>query len=151
MSDFHRMICEAFPEKVSMPPMSLRAGDRLDDGLEPLPFDRELDRPTRDYLDRHMFGLHYLDAASWQHYLPILLTSTFEHFATPSNHVDLFLMVLSSASSELHALAPEQKAVIIAMLEHVAFGQGSIRADEAMLALQQYWWPHSDYGEGSRN
>ena len=58
----------------SLPPLTLRGGNAVDSYNEPMPFDRVADEPTDAYFEGFAFwGLGYLDASSWRHYLPRLI------------------------------------------------------------------------------
>ena len=69
----------AFPPTAAPPPISLRAGNALDDYAEPPPFDPEADAPTDAYIEAYYHGIHFLDAPSWRHYLPVLLEYVLSH------------------------------------------------------------------------
>jgi hypothetical protein len=67
----------AFKEDLdSVPPMTLRAGNAVDDCVEPPPYSPDEDAVTDDYLHQFRWGLGYLDAKSWRHYLPHLIAHT---------------------------------------------------------------------------
>jgi hypothetical protein len=63
---------EAFrAEAASTPPLTLRGGNAVDSYVPATPFEPADDEPTDAYLERFTFwGLGYLDARSWRHYLP---------------------------------------------------------------------------------
>jgi len=72
-------------ERARLPATSLRGGDALDDCAEPPPFDACVDIVTDDYLYRFHWGVGYLDAASWRHYLPALIEHTLRGFGLPGD------------------------------------------------------------------
>ena len=66
---------EAFRREVEIPPpLTLRGGNAVDGYAVPAPFDSAVDEPTDAYFEGFAFwGLGYLDARSWRHYLPRLI------------------------------------------------------------------------------
>jgi hypothetical protein len=66
---------------VGDPPITLRAGNALDDYETPPVFDVRLDEPTDTYLEHYAhYGLTYLDPPSWRHYLPRLIGYALRHY-----------------------------------------------------------------------
>jgi hypothetical protein len=56
------------------PPLTLRGANAVDSYDQPIPFNPVDDEPTDAYLEGFAFwGLGYLDARSWRHYLPRLI------------------------------------------------------------------------------
>jgi hypothetical protein len=54
--------------------LTLRGANAVDSYSRPMPFDPAEDSPTDQYLEGCAFwGLGYLDAHSWRHYLPRLI------------------------------------------------------------------------------
>ncbi len=85
------------------PAMSLRAGEAVDAYREPPPFDPVLDEPTDDYLAAYAFeGILYLDAASWRHYLPLLIDYSLRHMhSSPSLAIEGLLWSLRPPERDL--------------------------------------------------
>jgi hypothetical protein len=132
-----------------IPPMSLRAGNSRDEYREAPSFDPDLDRPTPEYLERYFWGIAHLDAESWRYYLPILLGYALQNIANGrSMAVDAFLASLRPPDREpprLEALSAEQKAEVVAMLDKLAFEDGSAWKSQAITALEEYWAPGALY------
>ena len=60
------------------PPLTLRGANAVDSYDVPTPFDPAQDEPTDAYLEGFGFwGIGYLDARSWRHYLPRLIGYAF--------------------------------------------------------------------------
>ena len=69
----------------SPPPLTLRGGNAVDSYNQPVPFDPAEDEPSDAYFEGFAFwGLGYLDARSWRHYLPRLLDYAFRHPNDPA-------------------------------------------------------------------
>jgi hypothetical protein len=67
------------------PPLTLRGGNAVDSYSQPMPFDPAEDEPTDAYLEGFAFwGLGYLDARSWRHYLPRLIDYAFRRPNDPA-------------------------------------------------------------------
>ena len=149
--DLVRRAFEAFrTDATTIPPMTLRGGNAVDSYHDPPPYDLQLDDPTNEYLDRYCFwGLIYLDAASWRHYLPRLIDYALGRAADPGSLViESLLSSLRPPDSEpprLASLSPEQEAVLVSFLDALAFDQGSAYQDFAMQVLEEYWVPHALY------
>ncbi len=133
------------------PAMTLRGGNAVDSYDYPPPYDAELDQPTDDYFAAHAFwGLGYLDAASWRHYLPQLIAYTFRHIADPATMAPEGLLYSLRPPDRdpprLATLTPEQEAAIVAFLEALAFGDdaGYYQAD-ALQILEEWWLPNARY------
>lgn len=135
----------------SQPAISLRAGSAIDQYDEPPPFDPALDAPTDAYLAAYTyFGLGYLDAASWRHYLPQLIDYTFRHVDTPATMAPAGLLAsLRPPDHEpprLATLSAQQEAAIVAFLEALAFGDDTdAYQDDALLILEEWWLPNARY------
>jgi hypothetical protein len=140
---------DALSAGVASPTMSLRGGNARDEYREPPPFDPELDRPTPEYLERYFWGIAHLDAESWRYYLPMLIEHTLQNVGNPrSMAVDAFLASLRPPDREpprLESLSAEQKAQVIALLDRLAFEDGSAWKSQAMTALEEYWAPGALY------
>ena len=128
------------------PPLTLRGGCDLDSYLPPSSFDPDQDEPTDEYLERHAFwGLGYLDAASWRHYLPRLMEYACTRPDDPAMVVEALIRSLRPPDRyppRLASLGAEQEDVVRAFLESLAFGEfgGALHGD-AEQALNEWWWP----------
>jgi hypothetical protein len=138
-------------DSAAPPALTLRGGDAVDSYETPPPYDPALDQPTDEYIAAYTFwGLIYLDAASWRHYLPQLIAYTFRHIADPDT---------MAPEGLLHSLRPPdhdpprlatltlvQEAAIVAFLEALAFGDdtGYYQAD-ALQILEEWWLPNARY------
>ncbi len=153
--EISRRAFEAFRADVeAVPPMTLRGGDAVDGYDDPPSYDPTVDKPTDAYLERYTFwGLIYLDAASWRHYLPRLIDYALRniHNHTPGTlAIDGVLSSLRPPDREpprLGSLTPTQEAVVVAFLDALAFGEDSVYQDFAMRVLEEYWVPNALYRE----
>ena len=132
------------------PALTLRGGNAVDSyDLPPAP-DPTLDAPDEAYLERYAFwALPHLDAASWRHYLPRLIDYALRNLgeATPMV-IDGLLASLRPPDREpprLASLSAEQEAVVVAVLDVLAFDERSLHRDLAMQVLEEYWVPNSLY------
>ncbi|MBK5296752.1 MAG: hypothetical protein JJE40_06295 [Vicinamibacteria bacterium] len=135
------------PDLEAPPPLTLRGGNAVDGYDRPEPFDPARDQPTDAYLEGFTFwGLGYLDARSWRHYLPRLIDYTLRRPDNPAMVVDALVQSLRPPDRyppRLASLSPEQEAVVIAFLEQVAVGDvASGVRDEAQQALEEWWLPN---------
>src|SRR3982750_2144621 len=73
------------PSPPEVPPLTLRGGNALDDGLVAPPFDPVLDRPTADYFEANHCGISYLDPTSWRYYLPLLQAFALQNLGNPNS------------------------------------------------------------------
>lgn len=136
-------------ELATAPPMSLRGGNALDEYREPPPFDEALDAPNDQYLENYYWGLPHLDPASWRHYLPFFIDYALRHMEAAEMPVDTLLFSLRPPDREpprFGSLSADQRAVVVALLDHLAFDASSVWQAEAMTALEEYWGPDSLYG-----
>ncbi len=128
-ADLEAKIAAAFEVELARPPfMSLRGASEADLGRPAPPFEPELDGPSVAYLERHAYDLPFLDAESWRNYLPRLLTLAVAHIASASNAVDGLLGSLrppDHAPPRLASLSAKQEAAVVAVLEALAFNEGS--------------------------
>ena len=133
------------------PAMTLRGGDAEDSYRTPPPYDPQLDAPTDEYIAAYTFwGLIYLDAASWRHYLPQLIDYSFRHIGDPNTMApEGLLNSLRPPDRDpprLGSLTPEQEAVIVAFLEELAFSDDAeFFHDDAMQILEEWWLPNARY------
>ena len=140
----------AFARDRAVPPnLSLRGGNAVDSYLLPEPYDEEFDRPDDAYLEAHTFwGLAHLDAASWRHYLPLLIDYTLRHPDDPKMVVEGLLHNLRPPDRQpprLASLDGEQQAVIAAFLEFLCFEQGYADGDFSCQVLEEWWLPNALY------
>ena len=133
------------------PTLSLRGGDAIDSYDSAPPYDPTVDAPTDEYLEHYTFwGLIYLDAASWRHYLPLLIDYAFRNLHHPTSMVvEGLLNSLRPPDREpprLASLTPDQEAVIVALLEDLAFSDDTAVYQEDVLTILEEWWlPHARY------
>jgi hypothetical protein len=126
------------------PAMSLRSGAAVDRYDEPPAFDPELDRVSDEYLEKYAFdGLTYLDAASWRHYLPALIEYAIASSARPGMVIEGLIWSLrppDRVPPRLGSLTPEQEAVMVELLERVAFGDRQFAEQQLALQVLEEWW-----------
>ncbi len=138
---------EAFgPDARAVPPLTLRGGNAVDGYDEAEPFDAARDEPTDAYLEGFAFwGLGYLDAQSWRHYLPRLISYAFRHPDDPAMAVEALIRSLRPPERyppRLTTLTAEQEAVVVAFLETLAFDDGPENMQhDAQQALEEWWLP----------
>jgi len=91
-----RRAFEAFADDLAVPPpLTLRGANAVDSYDRPEVFDTALDRPTDEYLEGFAFwGLAYLDAQSWRHYLPRLIEYAFAKPSDPAMVVEALVRSL---------------------------------------------------------
>jgi hypothetical protein len=147
-----RQAYEAFRIDVERAPIiSLRGGNAIDRYGAPPPYDPEVDTLTDDYLATYTFwGLGYLDAPSWRHYLPSLIAYTFRHITSLNTMApEGVLSSLRPPDREpprLATLTPEQETVIVAFLEALAFSDDTrLYQEDAMQILDEWWLPNARY------
>ena len=130
----------------AVPPLTLRGGNAVDDYDEAEPFDSAHDTETDAYLEGFAFwGLGYLDARSWRHYLPRLIDYAFRHPDDPRMVVEVLVRTLRPPDRyppRLATLTADQEAVVVAFLETLALDdrEGNSRGD-ARQALEEWWLP----------
>jgi hypothetical protein len=141
----------AFGADAATPPaMTLRGGSAVDSYDAPPPFDPVLDEPTDAYLETHAYwGLAYLDPSSWRGYLPRLIDYALGHLGDRGSMITEGLLVsLRPPDREpprLASLSAEQEAVVVAVLDVLAFDERSLDRDLAMQVLEEYWVPNALY------
>ena len=146
--DIVRIAFEIFtPDLEAPPPLTLRGGNAVDSYDRPEPFDPAHDQPTDEYLEGFTFwGLGYLDASSWRHYLPRLIDYTLRRPDNPAMVADALVQSLRPPDRyppRLASLSPRQEAVVTAFLEHVALGDAASDVrDAAQQALEEWWLPN---------
>jgi hypothetical protein len=130
------------------PPISLRAGNALDDGSKPPPNDKEADALTDKYLEQNYWGLPHLDAASWRHVLPFFLDYALRHMERPSNAVDGLLNSLrppDRTPPRLASLSLEQEQIVAQVLDVLCFSPESAYHELACQTTEDWWEPNAMY------
>ena len=130
------------------PPLTLRGGNAVDSYDYAEPYDPAQDEPTDAYLEGFAFwGLIYLDARSWRHYLPRLIDYAFRRPADPAMVTEALLRTLRPPDRyppRLATLTGEQEEVIRAFLEELALGAAPEElGEEARQALDEWWLPNA--------
>ena len=142
-----RCAFEAFRvDAEALPPLSLRGGNAVDGYDEAEPFDAAQDQPSDAYIEGYAFwGLGYLDAQSWRHYLPRLIDYALRRPDDPAMAVEALIRSLRPPDRyppRLATLSAEQEAVVVAFLEMLALGDGFHPLREgAQQALEEWWLP----------
>lgn len=133
------------------PPMTLRAGNAIDDYEEPPTFDPRVDAPTEEYLEAFYWGLPYLDSQSWRYYLSFFIEYAVHHITDSTTMVmDALLASLRPPDREpprFKSLSQQQREVVIAVLDMLAFRDESAWKESAIVVLEEYWGPGAIYGE----
>jgi hypothetical protein len=98
-------------------------------------------------LEQYAFwGLGYLDAQSWRHYLPRLIAYALRHPDDPHMVVEALVSSLRAPDRyppRLSTLTADQEAVIVAFLEHVALRpEWTDLQQDAQQALEEWWLPN---------
>lgn len=139
--------CEVFAsDRRSPPPLTLRGGNAIDSYDWPEPFDASNDTVTDAYLEGFAFwGLAYLDAQSWRHYLPVLMEYALRRPDDPAMAGEALVRSLRPPDhypARLASLTPPQEAVVTAFLERIASDAAptALGAD-ARDALTEWWRP----------
>jgi hypothetical protein len=135
-------------EAKATPSVTLRAGNALDDYRQPLPFEYAADSISDSYLESYPWGIGYLDAASWRHYLPYLIEYAIRHKDIGNLVVDGLLNSLRPPDREpprLASLSPNQEALVARFLEVLAFGEPSPHQESACQVLEEWWVPNALY------
>ena len=133
-----------------VPPLTLRGGNSVDSYDEAEPFDPARDEPIDAYIEGFAFwGLGYLDAQSWRHYVPRLISYAFRRPDDPAMAVEALIRSLRPPDRyppRLGTLTAEQEAVVVAFLETLALGDGTSHLrDDAQQALEEWWLPGARY------
>jgi hypothetical protein len=142
-----RSAFEAFAGDVAVPPpLTLRGGNAVDGYQRPEPFDSAHDQPTDAYVEGFAFwGLGYLDAQSWRHYLPRLIEYSLRRPDDPAMVAEALVRSLRPPDRyppRLASLSREQETLVAAFLEHVARDEASTGVrEEARQALDEWWGP----------
>jgi hypothetical protein len=148
--EIRRRAFEVFrADAAGVPAMTLRGGNAVDGYDLPPPYDPSADEPTDAYLEAYFWGVNYLDPVSWRHYLPRLIDYALRHLGEGGSMVtESLLSSLRPPDREpprLASLSAAQEAVVVAVLDALAFGDGSAYQDYAMQVLEEYWIPNALY------
>jgi hypothetical protein len=130
------------------PPLTLRGANAVDSYDEPMPFDPAEDEPTDPYLETFAFwGLGYLDARSWRHYLPRLIDYALRRPDDPAMVTEALVRSLRPPDRyppRLATLAAGQEDLVRSFLEQVALGEMVPHLqEEAQQALEEWWLPNA--------
>jgi len=130
------------------PPLTLRGANAVDGYDQPMPFDPEKDSPTDAYLEGFAFwGVGYLDAQSWRHYLPRLIDYAFRCPNDPAMVTEALVRSLRPPDRyppRLATLNAEQEDVLRTFLEQAAVGDAIPHVQaEAQQALEEWWLPNA--------
>ena len=88
--EFIELIERAFGrESKTPPPMTLRAGNALDDYEDPPAFDPRIDVPTGENLETFHWGLPHPDSRSWRYYLSFFIEYAVHHIKESSNEIPI--------------------------------------------------------------
>ena len=140
---------EVFRTDVAVPPpLTLRGGNAVDSYNQPMPFDPAEDEPTDAYLEGFAFwGLGYLDARSWRHYLPRLIDYAFRRPNDPAMVTEALVRSLRPPDRyppRLATLSADQEDVVRSFLEQAALGDAIPHVQaEAQQALEEWWLPNA--------
>ena len=129
------------------PPLTLRGANAVDGYDEPTPFDPAVDEPTDAYIEGFAFwGLAYLDARSWRHYLPRLIDYAFRRPDDPAMAVEALVRSLRPPDRyppRLATLSAGQENVVRSFLEQIALGEEFPHLQfDAQQALEEWWLPN---------
>ena len=100
------------------------------------------------YLEGFAFwGISYLDARSWRHYLPRLIDYAFRHPNDPAMVTEALVRSLGPPDRyppRLGTLNADQESVLRSFLEQVALGDAFPYVQtEAQQALEEWWLPNA--------
>jgi hypothetical protein len=129
------------------PPLTLRGGNAVDGYSQPTPFDPVKDEPADAYLEGFAFwGLGYLDARSWRHYLPRLIDYALRCPDDPAMVIEALVRTLRPPDRyppRLATLTPDQEDVVRSFLEYAARDNAIPHVQaEARQALEEWWLPN---------
>jgi hypothetical protein len=130
------------------PPLTLRGANAVDGYDQAMPFHAEEDNPTDAYLEGFAFwGLGYLDAQSWRHYMPRLIDYAFRCPHDPAMVTEALVRSLRPPDRyppRLATLSAEQEEVVRMFLEQAALGDAIPHVQvEARQALEEWWLPNA--------
>jgi hypothetical protein len=137
------------PSAEDAPPLTLRGGNALDDGLAVPGYDAQIDAPTAEYFEANHCGISYLDPVSWGYYLPLLQDHALQNFRNPNSlAIESFISSLrppDRVPPRFESLSPAQKTAVAAFLDRLAFDDASAWKSQAITALEEYWAPGALY------
>jgi hypothetical protein len=148
LDDLVRRAFEVFRDDLaSPPPVTLRGGSEIDGYGRPDPYDPSRDAPTDEYVERFAYwGLGYLDAQSWRHYLPRLIEYSLSHPEDAAMVAEALVRSLRPPDRyppRLASLTGEQEQVVTRFLEAVALDSRVPGLEEdAQQALEEWWLPN---------
>ena len=128
----------------AFPAMTLRSGEALDGGHAAIPHDVVADAVSDDYIEAHPWGIGWLDAGSWRHYLPFMMAYALRHESETSDVVDALLNSFRPPDRNpprLGSLTKAQESVVLRFLDVLAHGAASANVDLAMQVLGEWWTP----------
>ena len=131
-------------ESTAFPAMTLRGGDALDLDKPAPPFDVVADAVDDEYLEAHPWGSGYLDATSWRHYLPFMMSYALRHVTESSDVTDALLTSLrppERTPPRLGSLSKAQETAVLRFLDVMAYSEESASMDLATLVLSEWWTP----------
>jgi|SRR5688572_14963931 len=140
---------EAFrADAAAEPPLTLRGANAVDSYARPMLFDPVEDEPTDAYLEGYAFwGVGYLDARSWRHYVPRLIDYAFSHPDDPAMVTEALVRSLRPPDRyppRLAVLSADQEEVVRMFLEQAALGEAVPHLrPEAQQALEEWWLPNA--------
>ena len=140
---------EAFRTDAAVPPpLTLRGANAVDSYHLPTPFDAAEDQPTDAYLEGFAYwGLGYLDARSWRHYLPRLIDYAIRRPDDPAMVTEALVRSLRPPDRyppRLATLSADQESVVRSFLEQAALGDAMPHVQaEAQQALEEWWLPNA--------
>jgi len=144
-----KMVRDAFTDDMAVDPaVTLRGGDQLDDHRTAPPYDPVIDAVTDAYMESFHWGVAYLDAASWRHYLPQLADYVVRHFDQGTLVGEATISSLCAPDRDpprLATLTAEQEHAVTKFLEFLAFTDGSVHQDGACRAIDEWWSPDAMY------
>jgi uncharacterized protein DUF6714 len=147
-TDIARRAFEAFRDDAgALPALTLRGANEVDGYARPQPYDRVLDEPTDEYIGSYAYwGLIYLDAQSWRHYLPRLIDYAVRHPDDERMVAEALVRSLRPPDRyppRLATLDALQEEVVREFLEGIALG-GLVRhlEEDARQALEEWWLPN---------
>jgi hypothetical protein len=129
------------------PPLTLRGGNAVDSYDRAEPFDPIDDAPNDTYFERFAFwGLGYLDAQSWRHYLARLMDYAARHPGDPAMVTEALVRSMRPPDRyppRLASLTADQESAVREFLEQAALGRlcPSVQV-EAQQALEEWWLPN---------
>ncbi len=129
------------------PPLTLRGGNAVDGYDRAEPYDVAIDAPGDEYFEAFAFwGLGYLDARSWRHYLPRLIEYAIRRPEDPAMVVEALVRSLRPPDRyppRLGSLSAEQEGVVREFLEWLATADSATDLQlDARQALEEWWRPN---------